>query len=196
MEKILQFADLLNALKVKRETQILHDLSNKFNLLTLAFEEIEEMASEDGPIEKKALSEEIVTFQKAKDKYVSCSNQFKEQSNLSHPQLMGLDDIFEQVKACLQKDIVKQGVTPTVENYSGCESLAFIPTFTLLSSIILLRLILKEKSHYSFELKDLESFINKEKSLCDKHKEGLSPTFKASYLDYLTGLWLGLGQVP
>lgn len=191
MDKNLEFAQYLNTLMTIREKQILHDLSNKFNVLTLALEDLEEViedSSSDLVKFKNDISTELSTVIKAKGAYLELSDRLKNETSGNFKEAT-FEDIFNLSLLSLQKDIRKKGLTIKYNSPSQGE-VRFRSAYTLFCAVILLRCFYPHSDKtFLLDFSEKEGFFKEEKSFLDDMAAQVGQNFKGMYLGYLEELW-------
>lgn len=187
MDEKLDFAQYLSLLLKVREKLILHDLSNKFNLLTLALEDLEESLEEaapENPDWKAIIREEVSSLKVAKNKYQELEGLMKVQATLGEA---SLQSIFNDALSALQKEVRKKNIeiTSVIEDD---RELLYGPIFNILSGAILLRTLISENQSFSFHLNNQTGFLKQEKSFLEQNQEKLENDFKKSYVE-LVSFW-------
>ncbi len=110
----MKLHDILISLKKTNEVTLLHELSNKFNLLSLALEDLEEVIEESlsgealTPQLKDQLKDDWESVSKARSKYLNTLQEFK--GGYSPGLKCSFEDGLQQALATYQKDLAKAGV--------------------------------------------------------------------------------------
>jgi hypothetical protein len=190
MDKNLDFAQFLISLMEFREKQILHDLSNKFNVLTLAIEDVEDLLEEeikDPDIFKKSLADEISSMAKAKKKYLDLSSKFKRETS-SLVDKVCFSEVYEIVLASCLKDLKKKKIEINPSSLSD-RPVCFKESYNLIMLSILLRLVCNKAGSYGIDFSTKDKFLKNEEGFFLSEDLPLSVDFKDSYLSFIEKLW-------
>lgn len=203
--RVMKFYEYLAYINQSKESSLLHEISNKFNILVLSLEDIEELIEDTRENKKNLVDlEELETafesINHKKKMFISFLNENK--ANVSSAKLGEISDLQEVVESCLNyhqktlrdcphkfilNNLPEQGDSKSTEML--IHHLVGLRAFLLMNSIELSL----EDFNVDLSLKE-EVFKEKERLTVSKLANG---SFEKSYLDLIgscQSYWLALNQ--
>lgn len=185
----MDFYQFLRELNETKSVSLLHDISNKFNLLALSLEDIDDLLEEsEDMIKKESLEDTYRDIKNQKAKFINILNELKSQIR-SPEQQAKLKTIFDVVISTHQKKLRENNLSLSLE--CELETCPLNCGLELLHLMVGLRLLLASKGSVNTTLKvpaDKKELLSQEKTMASQ----IGEDFQKHYLTYIGQLvsWL------
>lgn len=161
----------------------LHEISNKFSLLSLSLEDIADTLEEVGDdliSLKEGLLKELSQADQFREKFLKYLSAQKEVTDIKDGPLSSPREIFDLVLKMKMKEINKEGFH---FEYGGTtEEMNFLALCTLFWNMISLRLFQKEERNFTLKFESSSSFLEEEIRLVEGINHGKGEQFNNSYI--------------
>lgn len=161
----------------------LHELSNKFNLLSLSLEDLRDVLEEDPTDE--SWKEEIVQVGKMKTKFLDFLNEAKLTCRFNNGPQVTLEEALVHINKIKVKGLNKKSIQLNGSDLDSKDESVYLktPLLHFLWNFISLRLYLLEECKIEFSstfLRQNNDFLEKEKAFLETH--GVEENFQKYYL--------------